>query len=47
MSENIIHDCIKSISDDIKIILVDNSKDEKFKKNIEKEYKNVECILSQ
>ena len=45
MSENIIHDCIKSISDDIKIILVDNSKDEKFKKNIEKEYKNVECIL--
>ena len=45
MSENIIHDCIKSISDDIKIILVDNSKDEKFKKNIEKKYKNVECIL--
>ncbi len=45
MSENIIHDCINSISEDVKIIIVDNSKDEKFKKNIEKQYKNIECIL--
>ena len=36
----IIH-VLNSISDDIKIIIVDNSKDEEFKKNIEKEYKNI------
>ena len=45
-SENVIHDCIRSISESIKIIIVDNSKDQKFKENIEKKYKNVECILS-
>ena len=45
-SENVIDDCIKSISENIKIIIVDNSNDQKFKENIEKKYKNVECILS-
>ena len=45
-SENVIHDCIRSISESIKIIIVDNSMDKKFKENIEKKYKNVECILS-
>ena len=45
-SDHVIHDCIKSVSDQIKIIVVDNSNDEKFKENIEKKYSNVECILS-
>ena len=45
-SENVIHDCIRSISESIKIILVDNSMDKEFKENIENKYKNVECILS-
>ena len=45
-SENVIDDCIKSINDQIKIIIVDNSNDLKFKENIEKKYKNVQCILS-
>ena len=45
-SNQVIHDCIQSISDQIKIIVVDNSNDQKFKENIEKKYHNVECILS-
>ena len=45
-SDQVIHDCIKSIPDQVKIIIVDNSNDKKFKENIEKKYKNVECILS-
>jgi N-acetylglucosaminyl-diphospho-decaprenol L-rhamnosyltransferase len=45
-SDKVIHDCIQSISDQIKIIVVDNSNDKKFKENIEKRYENVECILS-
>ena len=45
-SDQVIHDCIQSISDQIKIIIVDNSSDKKFKENIEKKYENVECILS-
>ena len=46
MSEDVIHNCIKSIPEEINIIIVDNSGDKKFKENIEKKYKNVECILS-
>ena len=45
-SEEVIHNCIKSISDQIKIIIVENSNDFKFKEDIEKKYNNVECILS-
>jgi len=45
-SEMVIHQCIKSIPDDIKIIIVDNSNDETFKESIEKVYKNVKCILA-
>tara|TARA_Y100000992_G_scaffold285423_1_gene236377 strand:+ start:1419 stop:2309 length:891 start_codon:yes stop_codon:yes gene_type:complete len=45
-SENVIHECIRSISESIKIIIVDNSMDKEFKENLEKKYKNVECILS-
>jgi len=45
-SEEVIHNCIQSISDQIKIIIVENSSDFKFKENIEKKYNNVKCILS-
>lgn len=45
-SNKVIHDCIKSIPEDIKIIVVDNSNDQEFKEKIEKEYKNTKCILS-
>ena len=45
-SEKVIDNCIKSISDQIKIIVVDNSNDQKFKDSLEKKYENVECILS-
>ena len=46
MSENVIHNCIKSLPDDIKIIIVDNSNNKNFKDSIEKKYKNIKCILS-
>ena len=45
-SEEVIHNCIQSITDQFKIIIVENSNDLKFKENIEKKYNNVECILS-
>ena len=45
-SDQVIDNCIKSIPNEIKIIVVDNSNDKKFKENIEKRYSNVECILS-
>ncbi len=45
-SDQVIDNCIKSIPNEIKIIVVDNSNDKKFKENIEKKYSNVECILS-
>ena len=35
-SNKVIHDCIKSIPEDIKIIVVDNSNDQEFKEKIEK-----------
>ena len=45
-SNTVIENCIKSIDSQIDIIVVDNSNDGDFKKNIEKKYKNVNCILS-
>ena len=45
-SEHIIDQCIKSIDSNIAIIVVENSNNEEFKKNIENKYKNVSCILS-
>ncbi len=45
-SDQVIDNCIRSIPSEIKIIIVDNSNDRKFKENIEKKYPNVECILS-
>ena len=45
-SENVIHECIKSIPSDIDILIVDNSNDNNFKQNVEKTYQNVQCILA-
>ena len=45
-SENVIDQCIKSIDNNLPIIVVENSNDRKFKDYIESEYKNVKCILT-
>jgi GT2 family glycosyltransferase len=45
-SEEKILDCLKSISNDIPVIVVENSSDENFKTKIEKKFFNVNCILS-
>jgi N-acetylglucosaminyl-diphospho-decaprenol L-rhamnosyltransferase len=45
-SNHIIHNCLNSIDKDIKIIVIDNSNDRSFKKNLEMKYKNVYCITS-
>ena len=45
-SEDVIHECIKSIIDEIEIIVVENSGNEEFANKIQDQYKNVKCILS-
>ena len=45
-SDHVIERCIESIDNEIEIIVIDNSNNNEFKKNIEKKYKNVKCILS-
>ena len=45
-SEDVIHDCIKSIIDEIEIIVVENSGNKEFANKIQDQYKNVKCILS-
>ena len=45
-SEDKIFSCIDSIPNQVKIIIVENSNNVKFKENIENKYKNVKCILS-
>jgi len=45
-SENVIHKCIKSIDQNIPIIVVENSSNQKFKEDLESQYKNLKCILS-
>ena len=39
-SQEVIHNCIKSIDDEIMVIVVDNSNDRNFKIALENEYKN-------
>ena len=46
-SEKVVHDCIKSINQDIPKIVVDHSKNYDFKKELESKYKNLTCILSE
>ena len=45
-SSDKIFNCIESIEKSIKIIVVENSNDEKLKEEIHSKYQNVECILS-
>tara|TARA_B100000900_G_scaffold414654_1_gene441935 strand:- start:90 stop:968 length:879 start_codon:yes stop_codon:yes gene_type:complete len=45
-SDHVIHQCISSIDKEIEIIVIDNSNNTEFKKNIEEKYQNVKCILS-
>ena len=45
-SDNVIHDCIRSINEEISIIVVDNSNNITFKKQLEEKYKNVTSVLS-
>ena len=45
-SEDVIHNCIKSITDKIQIIVVENSGNKDFARKLEDKYKNVKCILS-
>jgi len=46
-SSDKIFSCIDSIEKNIKIIVIENSNDEKLKEEIHSKYKNVECILSE
>ena len=45
-SELKIFTCLDAIPSNIKTIVVENSNNESFKKDIEKKYKNVKCILT-
>ena len=45
-SEKIIHSCIKSINQNIPIIVVEHSNNKNFKDELEKNYNNLQCILS-
>ena len=45
-SENVIHQCLESIDKEIPIIVVENSNNIEFKNNLEKKYKNIQCVLS-
>ena len=37
--------CLDSIQGKCKVIIIENSKDQKLKESVEKNYKNVECII--
>ena len=45
-SEEKIFNCLNSISNEIPVIIVENSNNENFKKKIEADFKNVKCILT-
>ena len=45
-SEEKIFSCLNSIPREIRVIIVENSSNSNFKKNIEKKYSNVKCILT-
>ncbi len=46
-SENVLHDCIKSIDQNIPIIVVENSNNYELKQKLESQYKNLKCILTE
>jgi len=41
-----IKNCLRTIDNKCKVLVIENSKDSQFKESIEEEFKNVECILS-
>ena len=45
-SDKKINLCIESIDREVKVIIVENSQNEKLKENIEKKYSNVHCIIA-
>ena len=45
-SDQKIRMCLKSIDINYKILVIENSNDQNFKQNIQKEFSNVECILT-
>ena len=45
-SEKVIYDCINSINQNVPIIVVEQSNNQKFKEELESKYKNLKCILS-
>ena len=45
-SEEKIYNCLDSIPNIYKVVVVENSKNSEFKNKIEEKYSNVECILA-
>ena len=45
-SEKVIHQCIKSLNQNILIIVVEHSDNKKLKEDLEKKYNNLKCILA-
>ena len=45
-SDEKIKNCLNSINRDCRVLVIENSNNELFKKNIENEFSNVECILT-
>ena len=45
-SDEIILNCLKSIPQEISVIVVENSNNHDFKKKIENNFKNINCILT-
>jgi len=45
-SSSVIHKCLQSIPKGYPILVVENSSDENFKKELENSYENLECILN-
>ena len=45
-SEQVIHQCIKSLNQNIPIIIVEHSDNQKLKEELEKKYSNLKCILA-
>ncbi|MBM5788138.1 MAG: glycosyltransferase, partial [Pelagibacterales bacterium] len=45
-SSSVIHKCLQSIPKGYPILVVENSSDENFKKELENSYEHLECILN-
>ena len=45
-SDQKIINCLNSINNQCKVIIVENSNNSKFKERIEKEFNNIECVLA-